>query len=88
MHSWKQYCKVTAASNAWNAVYRLATSNITVTTDPADTTPFMIDCFTPEDDEEMDNERHKLIWVQIKEPTKTEDGKLFTPVEITDAIGN
>jgi hypothetical protein len=98
MHSWKQYCNVTTASNPWNAVYKLAIGNIkscsslstlrkpdrTVTTDTADMTRFMIDSLTPED-EETDNERHKLIRAQIKEPIKT-DYKLFTPVEIRDAI--
>ena len=68
MHSWKQYCNVTKASNPWNTVYKLATGNIkscsslstlrkpngTVTTDTADTMRFMIDSFTPEDDEEME----------------------------------
>jgi hypothetical protein len=38
---------------------------------------FAIDTFTPEDDEETDNERHKPIRAQIKEPIKTEDDKLF-----------
>ena len=47
---------------------------------------FIIDSFTPEDDEKMDNERHKLIRAQIREPIKTEDDKLFTLVEIRDAI--
>jgi len=99
MHSWKQYCNVTMASNPWNTVYKLTTSNIknysslstlrkpdgTVTTDMADTMRFMIDSFTPED-EETDNERHKLIRPQIKEPIKTEDDKLFTMVETRDVI--
>jgi hypothetical protein len=99
-HSWKQYCNVTPASNPWNAVYKVATGNIkrcsslstlrkpdgTVTTDMADTMRFMIDSFTPEDDEETDNERHKLIRAQIKEPIKTENDKPFTPVEIRGAI--
>jgi hypothetical protein len=86
-------------SNPWNAVYKLATGNIkscsslstlrkpdgTVTTDMADTMRLMIESFTPEDDEETDM-CHKLIRAQIKEPIKTEDDKLFTPVEIRDAI--
>jgi len=100
MHSWKQYCNITTVSNPWSAVYKLATGNIkscsslstvrkpdgNVTTDTADTLCFMVDSFTPEDNEETDNERHKLIRAQIKEPIKTEDDKLFTPVEIRDAI--
>jgi hypothetical protein len=57
----------------------------TVTADMADTMRFMVDSFTPEDDEETDNERHKLIRAQIKEPIKTED-KPSTPVKIRDAI--
>jgi hypothetical protein len=51
----------------------------------ADTMCFMIVSFTPEDNEETDNERHKIIRAQIKEPIKTEDNKPFTPVEIRDA---
>jgi hypothetical protein len=47
---------------------------------------FMIDSFTPEDDEETDNEHHKLIRAQTKEPIRTEDDKLFTPAEVSDAI--
>jgi hypothetical protein len=79
MHSWKQYCNVLTASNPWNAVYKLATGNIkscsslstlrkpdgTVTTDTAYMMRFMIDSFTPEDDEETDKEHHKLITAQI-----------------------
>jgi hypothetical protein len=87
------------ASNPWNAVYKLATGSIkscsslttlqkpdrTVTTDTAHTIRYTIDSFTPED-EETDNECHKLIRAQIKEPIKTEDNKLLTPVKIREAI--
>ena len=100
MHSWKQYCNITTTSNPWNAVYKLAMGRIkscsslstlrkpdgTVTTDTADTMRYMIESFTPEDDEETDNERHKIIRAQLKEPITTEDDKLFTSVEIRDDI--
>jgi hypothetical protein len=52
----------------------------------ADTMRFMIQSFTPEDDEESDNERHKIIRAQNKEPIRTEDDKLFTPAEVIEAI--
>jgi hypothetical protein len=100
MNSWKQYCNATTTSNPWNAVYKLAKGNLkssislstirkpdgTITTDTADTIRFMIDSFTPTDDEETDNESHKLIRAQIKEPIQTEDDKSFTPTEIGEAI--
>jgi hypothetical protein len=57
----------------------------TVTTDTAETMHFMMDSFAPEN-EEKDNEYHKLIRAQIKTPITTEDDKLFTPTEIRDAI--
>jgi hypothetical protein len=80
-------------------VYKLATGKIkscsplstlrkpdgTVTTDMAETLHFMMDSFTPEDDEETDNEYHKLIRAQIK-TSITIDDKPFTPAEIRDAI--
>jgi len=61
MHSWKQYCNVTTASNPYNAVYKPAAGNITscsslsnlrkpdgtVTTDTTDMMRFMINSFTP-----------------------------------------
>jgi hypothetical protein len=80
-------------------VYELATGKIkssnplstlrkpdgTVTTDTAETMHFIKDSFAPEDDEETDNEYHKLIRAQTKTPI-TADGKLFAPTEIRDAI--
>ena len=99
IQSWKQYCNATTLSNPWNMVYKLATGKIkscsplstqrkpdrTVTTDMAETLHFMIDSFTPED-EETDNEYHKLIRAQTKTPITTEDDKPFTPAEIRDAM--
>jgi hypothetical protein len=99
MQSWKQYCKVTTLSNPWNAVYKLASGKIkscsslstlrktdgSVTTHTADTMCYMIDSSTPEDDE-TDNERHKLITAQTKKPIRTEDDKLFTLAEVRDDI--
>ena len=52
----------------------------------AETMRFVMDSFTPADEEEMDNEYHKLIRAQTITPITTEDDKLFTPVEIRDAI--
>jgi len=52
----------------------------------AETISFMMDSFTPADEEETDNEHHKLIRAQIKTPMNTEDDKLFTPAEIRDSI--
>ena len=71
MLSWKQYCNDTTTPNPWNAVYKLVTGNIkkcstlstlrkpdeTTTKDLAKTTRYMIESFTPEDNEESDNEQ-------------------------------
>jgi hypothetical protein len=100
LQSWKQYCNVTTSSDPWNTVYKLASGKIkscsslstlrkpdgTITTDTADTMRYMIDSFTPAEDEETDNERRKLIRAQTKKPIKTEDDKLFTLAEVSDAM--
>jgi hypothetical protein len=81
-------------------VYKLATGKVkscstlstlrkpdeTVTTDMAETISFMMDSFTPPDEEETDNEYHKAIRAQIKTPMTTEDDQLFTPAKIRDSI--
>jgi hypothetical protein len=91
---------VTTSSNPWNVVYKLATGKVkswstlstlrkpdgTATADMAETICFMMDSFTPADEEEMDNEYHKAIMAQTKTPITTEDDKLFTPAEIRVSI--
>jgi len=100
MLSWKQYCKDTTTSNPWNAVYKLATGNIkkcitlstlrkpdrTTTKDLAETTRYTIESFTPEDNEESDNEHQKLLRALFKEPMTTEDDTPFTTIEVREAI--
>jgi len=51
----------------------------------AETVQYMMDTFAPEDEEESDNEYHKLIRAQTKMPITTEDEQ-FTPAEIKDVI--
>ena len=46
----------------------------------------MTDTFAPEDEEQSDNEYHKLIMAQTKTPITAEDDEQFTPAEIKDAI--
>jgi hypothetical protein len=46
----------------------------------------MVDSFTPADDEDTDNERHKIIRAKSKDTIKTENDKQFTLVEVRDAI--
>jgi hypothetical protein len=67
--SWTQYCSDTTTSNPRNAVYKLATGNIkkcstlstfrqpdgTTTQDLAEKTHYMIESFTPGDNEQSDN---------------------------------
>jgi hypothetical protein len=46
----------------------------------------MIESFTPEDNEESDNEHKKLLRAVIKEPMKTEEDTPFTTIEIKEVI--
>jgi hypothetical protein len=46
----------------------------------------MMDSFTPEDNKETDNGRHKLIRAQTTEPIRTEDDTLFTPAKVSEAV--
>jgi hypothetical protein len=100
MLSWKKYCSETTAANPWNAAYKLATGNKktcgtfstlrkpdgTITKDFAETARYMIESFAPTDSEESDNDRHKLLRMEIKEPITTEDDTPFTTLEIREAI--
>jgi hypothetical protein len=52
----------------------------------AETVQYMMDTFAPENEEESDNEYHKLIRAQTKTPITTEADEQFTPAEIKDAI--
>jgi len=86
IQSWKQYCNATMSSNPFNIVYKLATGKIkscstrstlrrtdgTVTSDLAVTANVMIEHFTPADEEETDNDHHKLIRAQNETPVTTE----------------
>ena len=99
IQSWKKYCNATTSANPWNMVYKLATGKMrscrtlstirrsdgTVTTGLAETLNVMMEHFTPED-EETNDDYHKLIRAQNKTPVTTEDDKPFTTVEIRDAI--
>jgi len=81
-------------------VYKLATGKIrscstpstirrpdgTVTAGMAETLNVMMEHFTPADEEETDNDYHKLITAQNKTPVTTHDDKPFTTAEIRDAI--
>jgi hypothetical protein len=78
--SWKQYCNATTSSNPWNVVYKLATGkfqscstlstlrkpNGTVTTDMAETISFIMDSFTPADEEETDKNTIKQLGLRSK----------------------
>ena len=88
------------STNPWNMVYKLASGKINscctlstlrssdgnVTSDMAETINVMMEHFTPADDEEKDNDYHKLIRVQKTIKVTTEDYKQFTTAEILDSI--
>ena len=58
----------------------------TVTSGMAETLNFMMEHFTPADEEVTDNDYHKLIRAQNKTPVSTEEDKPFTTAEIRNAI--
>jgi hypothetical protein len=88
------------SSNPWNLVYKLATGKLkscstlstlrrpdgTATSDTVETVNVMIEHFIPAEEEETDNDHHKLFRVQNETPVTTEDDKPFTTAEIRDAI--
>ena len=88
------------STNPWNMVYKLATGKIkscstlstirrpdgTVTKDLEETINVMMEHFTPADEEETDNDYHKLIRAQNATQVTTEDDKPFTTAEIREAI--
>jgi hypothetical protein len=98
-NSWKEYCNVTASSNPWSQVYKLATgkvrSNSIMTTlrksDGSETSSIpetiniMLDHFIT-DDREEETYYHKNIRKMIKEPIQTVDDTEFTQVEIKQTV--
>jgi hypothetical protein len=100
IQSWKKYCNLTASSNSWKKVYKLAAGNrrdntqITtlrkpdgfLTEDLRETLQLMLEHFTPDDKEEDDTELHKLARAQASEPADTDDDTDFTVEETRNAV--
>ena len=99
INSWKEYCNVTASSNPWSQVYKLAAgkarNNSILTTlkkpDGSETSSIqetikvMLDHIITEDREE-ETSYHKNIRKMIEEPTTTCDDEEFTQEEIKQMI--
>ena len=102
IHSWKQYCNLTTSVNPWNAVYRLAAGKMrkcstlttlqkpdgSFTTDLEGTMNCMLDYFIPVDDGIMDNEYHRHIRNQIKDPISVQDDREFSQEEVLRVLEN
>ena len=100
LKSWKEYCNTTTATNHWNMVYKLAAgkrhASVTLTTllkpdgtltaSTIETLSLMMDSFTPVDNEQDDNEYHKLVRTQTQQPPDTPDDREFTIDEIRSAV--
>jgi hypothetical protein len=98
--SWKEYCNLTTEANPWNAVYRLAAgknrTNTQITTlqkpdgsltrDTKETLRHMLEYFTPEDNEQEDNNHHRHIRDLTARPPTTPDDREFTRDEIRSVI--
>jgi hypothetical protein len=89
-----------SATNPWAEIYRLAAGKRkqaaqittlrkpdgTLTTNLHETLTHMIRYFTPEDNQNDDNEYHKQLRVQTQESIGTPDDKDFTEQEIKNAV--
>jgi hypothetical protein len=91
---------LTTEAKPWNAVYRLAAgkkktnnqittfrkSNGSLTRDTKDTLRYMLEYFTPEDNEQEDNNHHKQIRDMTARQPNTPDDREFPREEIRKVI--
>jgi hypothetical protein len=97
--SWKEFCTLTTSTNPWNVVYKLATyklkSSPTMTTiqktngsytKSLETMKVILDRHIAVDNKRDDNEHHKSIRKQIREPVKSENDRDLTPGDVMNAI--
>jgi hypothetical protein len=96
LKSWKDFCSLTADSNPWGVVYKLASGKLrskttwttlktqdgTSTKDTVTTMEHMMEYFIPEDSENSDSAHHKQIRREIEDPLDTPDYVEFTKEEI------
>jgi hypothetical protein len=97
---WKEYCNVTASSNPWSQLYKLATGKArtnsimttpwkpdgTETSSLQETMNIMLDYIITEDEEEEDTYYHNSIRKMMEEPIHTCDDTEFTQGEIKQTI--
>ena len=102
IRSWKQYCTLTTSGNPWNAAYQIASGKLrkptplttlrktdgSLTSGLHETLQLMIDYFVPQDEQGNDNNHHKQIRAEIREPMSTQDDSDFTLQEIRQIIEN
>jgi hypothetical protein len=100
LNSWKEYCNVTASSNPWSQVYKLATGkartnsimttlrkpNGTETSSLQETMNVMLDNIIAEDKEEEETYHHNSVRKMTEEPIHTSDDTEFTQAEIKQTI--
>ena len=60
--------------------------DVSYTKDTADTLQYMLEHFTPEDDNKDDDDVHRRIRAQTQLPIGTDDDKEFAVLEIRNAI--
>jgi len=100
LKSWKEFCTITTSTNPWNVVYKLATNKLksspTMTTiqktdgsyteSLEETMQVILDHHIAVDNKRDDNEHHKSIRKQIREPVNSENDRDLTPAEVMNAI--
>ena len=100
--SWKQYCNLTASTNPWNEIYKIASgkakdrviittlekSDGSLTSSFRETLEYMADHFIPQDTEQDDSAHQKQIRTATVEPPQTPNDREFTQEEIRQTIEN
>ena len=98
---WKTFCNITPGNNPWNELYKIAAGkkktkvNLTTlkkaegsqTKDTADTLQYMLEQFTPEDDnKDDDDDDRRRARAKSQLPIGMDNDKKFTVLVIRNAI--
>jgi len=99
---WNEYCTMTSTTNARNEIYKIAagrrkqTAPTTtlrqkdgeLTTNLHETLQYMIQKFTPEDNQDTDNATHKELRAATQETIDTTDDKVLSVQEVKNVVAS
>jgi hypothetical protein len=98
--SWKAFCNLTASTNPWNAVYKIAANKAkrtqtfttlqkpdgTLTTDINETVTYLLDYLITKYEEDNDLDYHKTIRTLTEQPIQRADNTEYMPEEIGKSV--